>query len=85
MQAISFISRAMVARGWWVAQTDDRRLYPNVPPSSGARGDLATYVHYVGPLLGTTATTEGWDVWAEPVTRAWFAHALWLALTHPRP
>lgn len=85
IQAISFISRALIARGWWVAQADDPRLYPNVPPSSGARGDLATYVHYVGPLLGTATSTERWDVWQQPVTRAWFAHALWLALTHPQP
>ena len=85
IQAISFISRALIARGWWVAQADDSRLYPNIPASAGARGDLATYVHYVGPLLDTATATERWAVWEQPVTRAWFAHALWLALIHPRP
>ena len=45
-QTISFVARAMVAKGYWQAQADDDALFPNIPASSGHRGDLATYVHY---------------------------------------
>lgn len=76
LQAISFITRAFVARGWWAAQTDDPELYPSVPASSGARGDLATFAFYTGALPGTTSTAADWPEWSTPATRAWFALAL---------
>jgi hypothetical protein len=81
VQAISFITRAMVATGAWAAQPDNATIYPNVPASSGHRADLATYVGYVGPLPGTAATNQDWAGWDQPSTRAWFAQALWLAIS----
>ncbi len=41
-QVISFITRAMVTKGYWQAQPDDPALYPDVPAASGHRADLAT-------------------------------------------
>jgi hypothetical protein len=79
-QVISFITRAMVARGHWQAQPDDLGLYPNVPAGSGHREDLATFVSYVGGIPGATATGEPWAGWDEPSTRAWHAQVLWQAL-----
>src|SRR5215210_8015716 len=46
-QVISFITRAMVAQGYWVAQPDTPSLFPDVPASSGHREDMATYYTYV--------------------------------------
>lgn len=79
-QTISFITRAMVARGLWAPRVDDPALYPNVPAGSGHRADLATYVAHAGPLPGTATTGERWAGWDRPATRAWFAEAQWLAL-----
>lgn len=84
-QAILFISRAMIAQGYWLAQPDDGRLYPNVPGTTARqqadRRDIATYVHYAGALPDMPAADGqpfvGWD---QPATRAWFARALWQAL-----
>jgi len=78
-QTISFITRAMVEKGYWQFQPDNGALYTNVPASSGHRVDLATYVHYVGglPDVGSGASFPGWD---QPSTRGWFARALWAAL-----
>jgi hypothetical protein len=81
VQTVSFISRAMVGRGWWVEQPDNPALYPTVPASSGARIDLATYVHYAGQLPETSSPTATWPGWNQPATRAWFARALWAALS----
>ena len=81
VQAIAFIARAMVATGAWADQADNVAYYPNVPGSSGHRGDIATYVHYVGPIPGTSSTGEGWTAWEQPSPRAWFAQALWLAIS----
>ncbi len=78
-QTISFIARAMVAKGYWVAQPDDPAVYPNVPANSGHREDLATYVHYTGPVP-TTRPGDRWESWDQPATRGWFAQALYLAL-----
>ncbi len=49
-QTISFITRAMVAKGYWTQQADNPALFANVPASSGHRQDLATYVYYAGAL-----------------------------------
>jgi hypothetical protein len=81
VQAIAFIARAMVANGAWTQQADNATVYPNVPASSGHRADLATYVHYAGPVPGTAAPTQPWGTWEQPSTRAWFAQALWLAIS----
>ena len=79
-QMISFIARAMVAKGYWQAQPDDPALYPNVPAASGHRADIATFVYYAGPLPGAPDTTAAWGGWNQPASRAWFAQALWQAL-----
>ncbi len=81
VQAIAFIARAMIAQGAWQQQADDGISYPNVPPSSGHRADLSTYVHYIGAVPGTGTTTQPWPVWERPSTRGWFAQALWLAIS----
>jgi uncharacterized repeat protein (TIGR02543 family) len=78
-QTISFITRAMVAQGYWQQQSDDPALYPNVPASSGHRADLATYVTHAGAVPGTSQTV-GWGNWDRPSSRSWFAQALWQAL-----
>jgi hypothetical protein len=79
VQTISFIARAMVAKGYWTQQPDDPLIYPNVPASSGHRQDLVTFVHYAGPLPERPAGGV-WAEWAAPSTRGWFAQILWQAL-----
>ena len=79
-QVISFVTRAMVAKGYWVAQPDNPAYYPNVLPNSGHRGDLATYVRYAGTVRGTAAPTDAFAGWDQPSSRAYFAFALWQAL-----
>jgi hypothetical protein len=80
-QTISFITRAMVKKGFWAAATlDDVRIYPDIPASSGHRLDLVTYVKYAGPLPGTTDARGHFDAWDQATSRAWFALALWQAL-----
>ncbi len=78
-QTISFITRAMIAKGYWQAQPDDGALFANLPALSGHRGDLATYVHYAA-LPPDTSAGAGWESWNRPATRGWFARALWQAL-----
>jgi alpha-tubulin suppressor-like RCC1 family protein len=80
-QVISFITRAMVKKGYWTqATTDDSTVYPNIPAASGHRLDFVTYVANVGPVPGTTSATQNFADWNTPSTRAWFAEALWLAI-----
>jgi hypothetical protein len=80
-QVISFITRAMVQKGYWMAATsDDGTVYPNIPVDSGHRLDFVTYTNNVGPVPGTSSKTQNFDAWNQPATRAWFAQALWLAL-----
>jgi len=78
-QAISFISRAMVVKGFWVLQPDDPALYPNVPASSGHRRDLATFVNYAGALPDFPVGGQ-FGAWDQPASRGWFARALYQAL-----
>lgn len=80
-QVISFITRAMVAKGAWTQRSDIAAMYPNIPANSGHRQDIVTYVFYAGPLPGTSAVTDPWSAWDQPSTRAWFAQALWQALS----
>jgi hypothetical protein len=82
LQAVSFITRALVATGAWQPQPDDPRLFTDVSAASGHRTDLVTYWHYVGSLPGLApgATWTGPDGWEGPATRAWFAELLWRAL-----
>jgi hypothetical protein len=79
-QTISFITRAMVAKGYWQHQPDvDPGLYPNITASSGHRQDVVTYYRYAGAIPGTDPRAA-WAAWAQPSTRAWFEGALWQAL-----
>ena len=71
-QTISFITRAMIAKGYWVSQ-------PNAPlPFAGVPDVLAkevrTFTYYTG---GVPAPPSNWNAGA---TRGWFAQALWAAL-----
>ena len=79
IQVVSFVTRAMVAKGYWQAQPERADLYPNVPASSGARADLATYYFYVGALPDFPTTTP-FNYWDVASTRSWFARVLWDAL-----
>lgn len=79
-QSISFISRSMVAKGYWRQQPDNPSYYPNVPASTGHRSDLATYVYYAGTIPGTGTPTANWVTWSNGAPRDWFAQALWQAL-----
>jgi N-acetylneuraminic acid mutarotase len=81
VQVIAFVSRAMVSKGYWVQQSADSTLYPNVPASSGHQGDLATYVHYAGALPDNPNTGGAFANWDQSSTRAYFARTLWQALS----
>ena len=78
-QTISFITRAMVTKGYWAQQPDNPALYANVPAASGHREDIATYYTHAGALPGTNPAAP-WQAWDQPSTRGWFAQALWQAL-----
>jgi hypothetical protein len=78
-QAISFITRTMVERGWWTLQADDPAVYPNLPATSGHRQDLVTFTFYTGGLPDWP-TSQPWPEWDQPARRGWFAQALNLAL-----
>lgn len=82
VQAISVISRAMVARGYWSATTvDDGSIYPNVPAASGHRLDLLTFVHNAGAVPDRpTNGAAAWGDWDTPASRGWFTLVLWQAL-----
>ena len=78
-QVISFITRTMVAKGWWdLAAEDDPAIYPNVPAASGHRLDLVTFVKYAGPVPGRPANRP-WGDWDQPASRGWTAGVLWQA------
>jgi hypothetical protein len=79
-QVISFVTRAMVAKGYWQYQADDGTAYPNIPASSGHRVDVATYVHHAGALPDFADTRAPFPSWDRPSTREWFARTLWQAL-----
>jgi hypothetical protein len=79
VQVIAFVARAMVAKGYW-QQYPNVDLYPNVPSSSGHRGDLATFVHYAGAVPDFPDTSAPFAGYDQASTRGWFARALWQAL-----
>ncbi|MFN8516972.1 MAG: S-layer homology domain-containing protein [Chloroflexia bacterium] len=71
-QTIAFIARAMIAKGYWVAQ-------PNAPlPGGNVPGVLATpirtFAFYTGSIPGAPGD------WNAEASRGWFAEALWAAL-----
>ena len=79
-QVISFITRAMVTKGYWQEVTvDDPTLYPNIPARLGASPRRADLLPVHRAIPGTTPDAD-WATWDQPATRAWFALALWQAL-----
>lgn len=85
VQIASFVTRAMVSRGYWQQATvDDPAIYPNIPADSDHRLDLVTYVQNAGALPDTTAT-GAWPSAEAPATRGWFARTIWQALDSATP
>jgi len=80
VQVISFITRAMVAKGYWIqARADDPGIYPNVRADSGHRLDLVTFVRNAGAIPDRPAN-QGWADWTGTTSRGWFAAVLDQAL-----
>jgi uncharacterized protein len=81
IQVISFITRAMVAKGYWVQETaDNPAIYPNVTEESGHRLDLVTFVKYAGAVPDRPAG-QRWADWTAPALRSWYAGVLRQALS----
>lgn len=81
VQAISFVTRAMITKGFWTpAQSSPMDQYPNVTWESGHRLDLATYVNNVGPVPGTTNTKAPWEAADLAASRAFTAEVVYRAL-----
>lgn len=79
-QTISFITRAMIAKGEWQRQPDnDPGLYPSIAANSGHRLDVITYYHYAGAIPGTSPRAT-WPEAFQPSNRGWFAQALYQAI-----
>jgi glucose/arabinose dehydrogenase len=80
LQVISFISRAMVAKGLWTAATtDDPTIYPNVQVALKDRLDLVAYVQNAG-AIPDRPEHGNWPDWNTAASRGWFAQVLWQAL-----
>jgi hypothetical protein len=83
-QTVSFITRAMIAKGYWVAKPSETIPYTNVP--SAHLADVRTFYFYTkgavfgGVPDGPTASNGGFGDWNSPSTRGWFARALWAAV-----
>jgi hypothetical protein len=58
-QTISFITRAMIAKGYWQLQPIDAALYGGIFNGTGHEADLATYLHYTRALGGLPDYPEG--------------------------
>jgi hypothetical protein len=71
-QTISFITRAMIAKGYWTAQPGAAQPYAGVPAAHLA--DVTTFHYYTGGIPAPPAD------WNGEATRGWFARALWAAL-----
>jgi hypothetical protein len=71
-QTISFITRAMQAKGYWTSQPGAPQPYAGVPSAHDV--DMRTFVYYTG---GVPAPPANWNGNA---SRGWFAQALWAAL-----
>jgi hypothetical protein len=74
-QTISFITRAMIAKGYWQPQPGWPYPYAGVPGAHAA--DVATFYYYTAGIPAAPTTAAGWNGGA---TRGWFAQALWAAL-----
>lgn len=73
-QAISLVTRAMVAKGYWQYQPDSNpNLFPEVPADSGHRVDLATYYFYIPSIANYFQGAN----WASPGDRRTAARIAW--------
>lgn len=79
-QSISFITRAMVAKGYWQQRPTNTGIYGGVLAGTGHEQDVTTYCYYVGPVPGTSNCTSPWTVWNQAAPRGWFSETLWRAL-----
>ncbi len=81
-QVLSFITRAMVAQGYWVQQPTNAGLYGGVLVGTGHEQDVTTYIFYTQAFGGVPDYPAGgfFPAWEQPATRGWFARALWTAL-----
>jgi hypothetical protein len=76
-QTISFITRALVAKGIWQPQPGMSHPYSGVPAAHEA--DVRTFYHYT-QASGGVPTLLGGQSWNTQATRGWFAQALAQAL-----
>jgi hypothetical protein len=74
-ETITFVTRAMVAKGYWQLQPNAPQPYAGVPAVFAP--EVATYHHYTQARGGVSAPPAIWNAQA---TRGWFALALWAAL-----
>jgi hypothetical protein len=74
-QTITFITRMMIKKGYWLAQSDTAHPYTGVPAPHA--GDIATFHYYTGGIPDAPTTAANWNAQAK---RGWFAQALWAAL-----
>ncbi len=75
VETVVFITRAMIAKGYWVAQPGAPQPYAGVPAVFTT--EVATYTVYTQGAGGLPAPPGDWNAGA---TRGWFARALWQAL-----
>ncbi|MGN6674808.1 MAG: cellulase family glycosylhydrolase, partial [Thermomicrobiales bacterium] len=84
VQAVSFVSRALVNAGYWQQQGGGASLFGGALAGTGNEDDVATYLHYAGSI--PTPTASGVTLgnqrsgWVQPATRDWFSALLWAAL-----
>jgi subtilisin family serine protease len=74
-QTIAFITRAMIAKGYWLAQPNAQLPYAGVPAVLAT--EVKTYHYYTGGIPAAPTTANAWNGVAQ---RGWFALALWTAL-----
>ncbi len=82
VQAVSFVTRAMIRSEYWTLLEDKPAYYTALPPASGHRQDAVTYFANAGNIPGTSAPTDTWGGPAGyngPSTRTYFAQVLWQA------
>ena len=80
-QALLFIARAMVAKGYWTLQPDDRGIFPdqNGPPGADPDTDqqtkdhrmVVTYVTYVRAVPGVADVHAPFRVGASDGPKGW--------------
>jgi hypothetical protein len=80
-QAISFITRAFVAKGYWTQQPTDPNLYGGALLGTGHEQDASTYWFYTRSHGGVPDYPEGGSFpVSQSAPRDWFARLLWTAL-----